>query len=133
MSGDQPIESRSGSNAHCAGVPCSGLLRFEERELHEARAHAMAGGQALHMMSGRYAYLRPDTPNCFKGRGQIAHLFDQSIPRLAATAKKLGVRVIKIERASTPSQHIDLCGKPLARALALCPNNNVSDVGARKS
>jgi len=67
-----------------------------------------------------YAHLRKDTPNCFKGRGEIAHLFDMDAARLTATARKLGVRVIRIERANTTRQHIDLCGKPLAKARALC-------------
>jgi hypothetical protein len=36
--------------------------------------------------------------------------------RLIATAKRFGVRVIKVERDGQPGQHIDLCGKPLERA-----------------
>jgi hypothetical protein len=110
---------------NCAVSTGSDILRFDEREIREAIAYSLAGGQSLHLMSGRYAYLRADTPSCFKGRTQIAHLFDQNAARLIATAKKLGVRVIKVERLSTPRQHIDLCGKPLSRALAMayCPNN----------
>lgn len=95
------------------------MKRFEERQIKEAYEHAKQGGQALHMMGGRYAYLRPDTPSCFKGRREIAHLFDQSVGRLTATARKLGVRVIKVERLGTHAQHIDLCGKPLERAIEL--------------
>lgn len=71
-------------------------------------------------MSGRFAYMRRDTPRCFKGRHTIAHLFDQNRERLVATALHLGVRVIRVERQDSPGQHIDLCGSPLDRAIAIC-------------
>ena len=70
-------------------------------------------------MDERFAYLRKDTPSCFKGRGQIAHLFDMDRGRLISTARRLGVRVIRVEREGTHRQHIDLCGQPLARAVAM--------------
>ena len=89
---------------------------FQERESQAALKFAVEGGQALHLMSGRYADLRSDTPSCFKGRREIAHLFDQDATRLRETALRLGVRVILIERPGTPRQHIDLCGRPLDRA-----------------
>jgi hypothetical protein len=96
-----------------------GLLKtFAEREIRAAYEYAGIGGQALHLMSGRYAYLRADTPQCFKGRSQLAHLFDQDPVRLAATARRFGVRVIRIERPGTLKQHIDLCAGPLLRAIA---------------
>lgn len=95
------------------------MKTFQQMELLSAYDHAAAGGQALHLMAERFAHIRPDTPACFKGRGQIAHLFDQNRERLVATAKRLGVRVIRVEREGTRRQHIDLCGKPLARALEL--------------
>ena len=91
---------------------------YQTKELPAAYEHAAQGGQSLHLMSGRFAYLRKDTPSCFKGRGQIAHLFDQDTSRLAATARRFGVRIIKVERQGERGQHIDLCGKPLERALA---------------
>jgi hypothetical protein len=90
---------------------------FQQRDIKEAQLYALAGHQAVHLMSGSFAYIRKDTPNCFKNQKTIAHLFDQDETRLIATAKKLGVRVIKIERKGQPGQHIDLCGKPLLRAL----------------
>jgi hypothetical protein len=102
------------------------MRQFAQRQLHEALAHAQSGGQALHMMSGSFAYLRADTPNCFKGRREIAHLFDQDRERLVTTARRLGVRVIKVEREGTLRQHIDLCGKPLERAQALV-NSHYAD------
>lgn len=92
------------------------LVCFEERQIKEAIGHAKAGGQALHIIGGRFAYLRKDTPTCFKGRQKIAHLFDQDRSRLQKTARRFGVRVVKVERAGTAKQHVDLCGKPLERA-----------------
>jgi hypothetical protein len=96
------------------------MKQFALRELREARAYAMEGGQALHLMDGSFAYLRKDTPGCFKGQMEIAHLFDQDKTRLIATAKRFGVRVIKVEREGTESQHIDLCRGPLVKAKAMC-------------
>lgn len=90
---------------------------FQERELREAYDHAMQGGMSLHLIGGQYAYLRKDTPSCFKGRRQIAHLFDQNAARLAKYARGIGVRVIRIEHPGTHRQHLDLCGKPLERAM----------------
>lgn len=90
---------------------------FQQREIREAYAHAAAGGQALHVFSGAFAYMQARTPNCFKGRRQIAHLFDQDHARLIATAQRLGVRVILVEHPGTYRQHIDLCGRPLDRAI----------------
>ena len=95
------------------------MKKFEQREIREAKDHAANGGQALHVMSGSFAYLRKDTPSCFKNQRQIGHLFDQNKTRLIVTARKLGVRTIKIEREGEPGQHIDLCGKPFQNALAL--------------
>ena len=93
---------------------------FQQRRLHEAFAFAAAGGQALHLIDGRFAYLRRDTPQVFKNRAQLAHLFDQNKERLVATAKKLGVQVIRVEYPDHLRQHIDLCAGPLRRALQLC-------------
>lgn len=93
------------------------MKKFEQRELNAAAQHAADGGQALHMMHGSFAYGRKDTPSVFKGRKQIAHLFDQNLERLKATARRLGVRVIKVERLGHKYQHIDLCAGPLDRAI----------------
>ena len=93
---------------------------FQQRELKEAYLYAEAGGQALHVIDGRYAYLRNDTPAVFKNRQQIAHLIDNDYDRLWSTAKRLGVRVIRVERIGRQGQHVDLCAKPLERAVAEC-------------
>jgi hypothetical protein len=52
-------------------------------------------------------------------RGEyIAHLFDQNLERLEKTARRLGINIVVIEKPGTDSQHVDLCGRPLRRALA---------------
>lgn len=95
------------------------MKRFTEREVEEAIAHAVAGGQALHLH--RIIVNPKRAPRCFVEairRGEaIAHLFDQDAFRLRATALRLGVRVVVVERAGTAHQHVDLCGVPLRRAL----------------
>lgn len=98
------------------------MKSFRCLEIDEALAHAAAGGQALHL---HRIIPDPDTaPRCFVSavdRGEdIAHLFDLDEVRLIATAKRLGVRVVYVDRAGTPRQHIDLCGTPLRKAKAMC-------------
>ena len=94
------------------------MLTFQQRELLLAYACSQSGRQALHLMDGSFALMQSRTPNCFKNRGQIAHLFDMDAVRLARTAGRLGVQKLLIEHPGTVKQHVDLCGKPLARALA---------------
>lgn len=83
---------------------------FKMHELVAAYGHSKAGGQALHLHT-----LTTGHP-LFKRYREIAHLLDMDKERLVATAKALGVRVIKVEHEGTLKQHIDLCGKPLERA-----------------
>ena len=94
------------------------MKAFSARELWEAIEHAVQGNQALHL----HSILTADAPSCFVAavnRGEpIAHLFDQKVERLTATARRLGVRVIVIEHQNTDRQHIDLCGAPLRKAIA---------------
>jgi len=87
---------------------------FEERQLMGAYEYARTGGQALHLFSDPGIW--PGCPKVFKKSREAARLFDYNIGRLIATAKSLGVRVIKIGRKGRCGQHIDLCGKPLQRA-----------------
>ncbi len=98
------------------------MKHFEAMLLEEAIAYSMEGGQALHTHQIIVDYDK--APSCFvreveAGR-DIAHLFDQDEARLVATAKKLGVRVILVERRGQESQHIDLCMGPLKGALGMC-------------
>lgn len=102
------------------------MRHFESRQVEEARAYAEAGGQALH--THRVIVDRRKAPSCFvrevdAGR-DIAHLFDRDEVRLVATARRLGVRVVKVERPARTGQHVDLCGVPLRRAMSLCDNKD---------
>ena len=104
------------------------MKSFQQSEIAAAYDYAKSGGQALHLMGGWVASLNSRTPKCFKGRNVIAHLFDQDSQRLISTARKLGVRVILVEHLQTSRQHIDLCGRPLERALALCDKPQTEDL-----
>ena len=44
-------------------------------------------------------------------------MFDQDRARLEATARQYDVQVIVVEYEGSPRQHIDLCGKPLAKLI----------------
>jgi hypothetical protein len=91
---------------------------FKAIEIDEALAHAAEGGQALHLH--RIIVDRDAAPICFVravDRGEeIAHLFDLDEKRLKQTAHDLGVKVVLIDRRGTEAQHVDLCGRPLAKA-----------------
>lgn len=93
------------------------MMRFSQNELKAAVQFAASGGQALHC----HRILRRGAPSCFisaiKSGQEIAHLFDQDVDRLVATARELGVRVVVVEKRGTSKQHVDLCGKPLQKAL----------------
>ena len=93
---------------------------FTTHEIREAWAHAAAGGQALHLMTGEWAK-GWGGPACFRraaAAGEaFAHLFDQSPARLTFTAIQLGVRRVFIHHEGTDRQHVDLCGGPLRRAI----------------
>jgi hypothetical protein len=97
------------------------MKHFTTLELPKALAYAAAGGQALH--THRIIVNPAAAPRCFVRaveRGQdIAHLFDLDTERLKATAAHLGVKVLFIDKEGTSSQHIDLCGAPLRRAMAI--------------
>jgi len=84
-------------------------------KIDEARQYAADGGQALHMMTGQWAR-GYGGPKCFRDCTEFAHLFDQDAARLARTAASLGVRRVVVCKRGTPSQHVDLVGKPLRRA-----------------
>lgn len=91
---------------------------FEERELRQADRWSQAGGQALHLFG--HPGLYPGAPGCFKRTTRAAHLFDQDADRLSETARRLGVRRIVISHRGTFRQHVDLCGRPLKKAMAEC-------------
>lgn len=88
---------------------------FQERKIFEAYEYASKGGQALHLFMDPGIY--PGAPAVFKKSRDAGHLFDNDKKRLILTARKLGVRIIKLGRENTKKQHIDLCGRPLQRAI----------------
>ena len=63
-------------------------------------------------------------PKCFRQARDAGkswgHLIDNDRERLETTARRLGVRVIKVSRPGRNGQHIDLCGRPLERAMEEC-------------
>jgi len=87
--------------------------------LRDALKHVAEGGQALHLWKAR-PYSCPKAPACFKGKRLWGHLLDLDEKRLVATARALGVRVVRIHRLGESRQHVDLCGKPLGRATRIC-------------
>lgn len=91
---------------------------FGCRQVREAIVYAADGGQALHVHTLHRAVA--GAPACFRRSRQAAHLFDRDADRLRRTVRRLGVRVILVEREGTDRQHVDLCGRPLERALAEC-------------
>lgn len=98
------------------------MKRFEERDVREAMAYASAGGQALHVWDPGpdAAKAWPRAPAIFKRNRPWAHLIDHDIDRLMATAKALGVRVVRVGRRGARGQHVDLCAGPLTKAIAMC-------------
>lgn len=92
------------------------MRRFDEDQVKEAIDYSKQGGQALHCHSVTMGH------PLFSRYKTIAHLFDQDRDRLAKTAYNLGVRVIAVMREGQDSQHIDLCGRPFDRAVAMVDN-----------
>ena len=100
--------------------------RSDRRALLKAKRYATEGGQALHVWDpGAKGW--PGAPQVFQRTRPWGHLLDQDLGRLTATARRLGVKVIKPGRVNGPGQHIDLCGAPLRKAMAECevPENGV--------
>ena len=90
------------------------MKRFEMKQIFEAKEYSKQGGQALHVHNINSGH------RLFKRYPVIGHLFDADKTRLIATARRLGVRVIKVEREGEEGQHIDLCGKPFEGACQEC-------------
>jgi hypothetical protein len=91
------------------------VKKFEKRQVCAALAFAQSGGQALHV----YPALSMPAPGCFTRSKLWAHLFDQDLERLTATARQFGVRRIVVDQEKTEKQHVDLCGKVLERAIEM--------------
>lgn len=87
--------------------------------IRKAQAYAESGGQALHVWDpGPEGW--PGAPLVFRQTRPWAHLIDYDLGRLTLTAKRLGVRVIKVGHEGKRFQHIDFCGKPLRQAMSEC-------------
>lgn len=100
------------------------MKRFEMKQIFEAKEYSKQGGQALHVHNINSGH------RLFKRYPVIGHLFDADKTRLIATARRLGVRVIKVEREGEEGQHIDLCGKPFERACHEAVEQSVQADGA---
>ena len=90
------------------------MKQFEMKDLKTAKDYSLQGFQALHIHT-----LNAGHP-LFRRYSKIGHLFDMNKITLIATAKRLGVRIIKVEREGETEQHIDLCGKPFEKAMKMC-------------
>lgn len=88
------------------------MKRFARKNYREAMAYAANGEQALLV----HAWNGPSRYACFNGAPEVGKLFDQDAARLVATAHRLGVRRVVVDREGQPGQHVDLVGEPLERA-----------------
>jgi hypothetical protein len=91
---------------------------FDFFYVEEAIQYAGEGKVALHL----HNVVFDESPLCFRmavraRKEPIGHLFDQNKARLVSTAKRLGVKVIFIDKEDTKDQHIDLCAGPLKKLL----------------
>jgi len=96
------------------------MKRFELKEVKEAIEHAMDGGQALHVWRPENPDSWASAPRVFRRAKVWGHLLDQNEARLIETVHELGVKVVKVMKRGTRHQHVDLCGRPLRRAMAIC-------------
>ena len=107
------------------GAPMRQFGRCELRATYDYAEKA--DGQALHLWRKGEAYsllgVDPAIPHispCFLLHNDFGHLIDMDPRRLRKTARDLGARRIKVSRQGRRGQHVDLCGKPLRLAVALC-------------
>lgn len=94
---------------------------FQRNQIDEALEYASRGKQSLHIYP---SLKRMNAPKMFMRYSTWGHLLDQQPGRLRKTAKRLGVKIVKIHKPGTKSQHVDLCGRPLDRAIKLCEDSN---------
>lgn len=96
------------------------MKHFQEKEICEALEFVTAGGQALHIFKPTRASANKRIPLPFRRTKVWAHLLDLNKQRLVETARKLGVKIIVIDCKGGRGQHVDLCGRPLERAIKEC-------------
>lgn len=109
---------------HKSGVV--GMMLFENAT--EAMDHADEGGIALHVWkpprhNGRSTWPGGRVPDCFARSRSWAHLFCRDAKTLNRIARRLGVRKIIVSRPGRRGQHVDLCGRPLQRAVEEATGN----------
>lgn len=88
----------------------------------QAIEHAESGGMALHVWKpsrshGVSIFPGHEIPTVFKIHDKWGHLLCRDTDRLIATAKRLGIRMVVISKRGKRGQHVDLCGKPLEKAI----------------
>lgn len=94
------------------------MIVFFPGKMSEAMiAYVAGGGQAIEKWEASYTLMQKRTPLCFRGK-EFCKLYDADELRLIATARRLGVRVVKVDRRGDKYQHVDLIGGPMLRALA---------------
>lgn len=84
------------------------MTLFPHNELRNAFLFAESGNQAL-LIAKRV-----------RGKPQLARLIDHDTDRLYATARRLGLRYVHIERGGLIGQHVVFEGRPLDRAMSEC-------------
>lgn len=98
------------------------LHRFEN--IREAMDYAEAGGLALHVWQpprrdGESTWPGERVPRCFRRSRRWAHLFCRNETRLVDFALSVGVKRLRVGKRGERGQHVDLCGRPLERAVEL--------------
>jgi hypothetical protein len=90
------------------------IVRFSN--IREAIQHAESGGISLHVWKHPRGYPH-DIPKCFEQSESWGHLFCQKIELLERVARRFGVRNVVVSKIGKLRQHVDLCGKPLEKAI----------------
>lgn len=91
---------------------------FSHDEVKAALKHSSSGGVALHVFKPSKKSNAPAVFKMCARKGQNwAHLLDQNKTRLIMTARMLGVKKVAVHREGLTTQHIDLCGWPLFKAI----------------
>ena len=108
------------------------MKQFESKDIPKAHDYVAQGGQVLHVWKPpKHGW--QGAPACFMRSRKIwGHLLDADKDRLIATARRLGVRVIKVAQEGRRGQHVDLCGKPLQRAIAECEREKTNEAMVQK-
>lgn len=84
------------------------MTLFRHPDLKLAYAHVAAGGQVVYLRKKR------------EGELQDGWLIDNDVQRLIGTARRLGVRRIRVMRANREGQCVELPPTQLARAVSEC-------------